>query len=189
MLWFCQSVALAISARVAPSLRFINSRTFSALLPDRVLFGLVAFATFFAFAGFVAFVDFLLAFAFLGFAVSVAVVSCSLIVVLLCVECIGRHIHHSSSEGMRGERARKWTYSERTGCVGGKRGNRPCGRHQSNTDSNGSLMFSVQFSGMPVLRPGESGGRHVTAGGCGAKQAVDDPGCSSIGWCSSSDNP
>jgi len=37
-----QSVALAISARVAPSLRFINSRTFSALLPDRVLFALSA---------------------------------------------------------------------------------------------------------------------------------------------------
>jgi hypothetical protein len=29
---------------------------------------------------------------------------------------------------------------------------RPCGRHQSNTDSNRSLMFSVHFSAMPVYQ-------------------------------------
>jgi hypothetical protein len=44
------------------------------------------------------------AFAFFEFAVPVfVVVSCVLIIVLLCVECIGRHIDHSGPEGMRGE--------------------------------------------------------------------------------------
>ena len=53
MLWFCQSVALAISARVAPSFRFISSRKFSALLPDRAaVFGLADFVPFFAVASF-----------------------------------------------------------------------------------------------------------------------------------------
>src|SRR4030095_1895014 len=71
MLWFCQSVAFAISASVAPSFRRLSFRTFSALLPDRELFALDAFATFFGFAAFVVFEVFLLAFAFFGFAVSV----------------------------------------------------------------------------------------------------------------------
>jgi hypothetical protein len=78
------SVAFAISASVAPSFRRISSRTFSALLPDRVLFALDAFATFFGFAAFVVFEVFLLAFAFFGFAVSVFVVSCVLIVFSFC---------------------------------------------------------------------------------------------------------
>src|ERR1035437_8032767 len=35
MLWFCQSVALAISARVAPPLRRSRSSTMDSLLPSR----------------------------------------------------------------------------------------------------------------------------------------------------------
>jgi hypothetical protein len=83
------------------------------LLPDRAPFGLLAFATFFALAGFVVFATFLLDFAFFGAAISV-VVPCVLMVVLLCVECIGRHIHHSGSKRMRGERDEKEMCEERT---------------------------------------------------------------------------
>jgi hypothetical protein len=67
-------------------------------------------AAFFAFAGF------LLALAFFAFAVCVlVVVSSVLMVVLLCVECIGRHIHHSGWEGMRGGRTKIEMGKERTG--------------------------------------------------------------------------
>src|SRR5688572_115592 len=112
MLWFCQSVAFAISASVAPSFRLISSRTFWALLRDRVPFGLVVFAAFFALTGFTAFEDFLVAFVFFAVVVSVVV---SLIVILLCVECIGRHIHHSGSNGRRGERPEVSLSEEGTG--------------------------------------------------------------------------
>jgi len=68
-----RTVALIITAN-GPSLARLNCFGFSG----------PTFAPFFAFAGFVAFAAFLLAFAFFRFAVSF-VVSCVLIVVLLCV--------------------------------------------------------------------------------------------------------
>jgi len=50
-------------------LRFISSRTFSALLPDQVLFALVVFAAFFGALALETFADFLLSFAFFVLAV------------------------------------------------------------------------------------------------------------------------
>ena len=67
--------------------------------------GLDAFADFLGVAAFFAFAGFLLAFAlFVAAGCALVVVSSVLIVVLLCVECIGRHIHHSGWKRMRDER-------------------------------------------------------------------------------------
>ena len=67
------------------------------LLWFRGLLGLTAFL--------LAFAVFLLAFVFFGFGVCVVVS----LIVFSFVECIGRHIHHSGSDGLRGERPREWS--------------------------------------------------------------------------------
>jgi len=54
---------------------------------------------------------------------------------------------------MRGERPQNGSIRKGLDASAGNEVTRPCGRHQSNTDSNRSLMFSVHFSGLPVLHP------------------------------------
>ena len=65
MLWFCQSVAFAISAMVAPCSRRSSFRTISFLLPARASLLAACFGDLAAFVALVAFVAFaLLAFGF-----------------------------------------------------------------------------------------------------------------------------
>jgi hypothetical protein len=134
------------------SLRFISSRTFSALLPERVPLALVAFVDFFGVAAFLAFAVFL-AFAFFRFAVSdLVVVSCVLIVFsFLSSASDDTFITPVSNEGEAKERENGPIQKGLDASVGNE-----VTAHAdviNQTDSNGSLIFSVQFSGMPVLRP------------------------------------
>src|SRR5262245_27147526 len=111
----------------------MRSRTIAALLPDfAVRLALVVFAVFFGVVAFFVLAAFLLAFPFFGIPASaLVVVSCVLIIVLLCVECIGRHIHHSGCRLMRGARLIKEIHSERTGSARGKRGSATRGRQRT----------------------------------------------------------
>src|SRR4030095_5673485 len=105
-------------------------------------------------------------------AASAVVGSCVLIIVLLCVECIERHIHHSCPGGKRGERARKRRMQRwmQNGLDDSKRNEvrRTSGGHQSNVDSNRSLI--VQRS---LLR---DAGKNEAAGAADAARGPTEGG-------------